>query len=145
MVAGSLMKLSCTSENKTKRLKWRHIGREPWPSGYGRRLTFQRSWVQILAPYTGWKFFHIYLLKKFVMFVWKDRKKRKRGQRWPIFLKKWRRILLWTSVLSGTEILSLQQNFEPTFGQIFKVRNGQHFNLLWIFVCGRRPKDLVIT
>ena len=36
--------------------------REPWSSGYRRRLMFQRSWVRILAPYTGWTFFHIYLL-----------------------------------------------------------------------------------
>ena len=28
-----------------------------WSSGYGRRLMFQRSWVQIPAPYTGWTFF----------------------------------------------------------------------------------------
>ena len=34
-------------------------GREPWSSGYGRRLMFQWSSVQIPAPYTGWTFFHI--------------------------------------------------------------------------------------
>ena len=28
--------------------------RETWSSGYGRRLTIQRSWVRIPAPYTGW-------------------------------------------------------------------------------------------
>ena len=32
-------------------------GREPWSSGYGMRLIFQRLWVRILAPYTGWTFF----------------------------------------------------------------------------------------
>ena len=32
-------------------------GREPWSSGYGKRLTFRRSWVRIPAPYTGWTFF----------------------------------------------------------------------------------------
>ena len=37
-------------------------GREPWSSGYGKRLTFLWSWVRIPAPYTGWAFFHIYLL-----------------------------------------------------------------------------------
>ena len=31
-----------------------YIGREPWSGGYGRRLTYQRSWVWILALYTGW-------------------------------------------------------------------------------------------
>ena len=25
-----------------------------WSSGYGRRLMFQRSWVRILVPDTGW-------------------------------------------------------------------------------------------
>ena len=34
-------------------------GREPWSSGYGRRLMFQMSWVRIPAPYTGWTYFHI--------------------------------------------------------------------------------------
>ena len=37
-------------------------GREPWSSGYGRRLTILRSWVRILVPYIGWTFFHIKLL-----------------------------------------------------------------------------------
>ena len=37
-------------------------GREPWSSGYGKILTFLRSWVRILAPYTAWTLFHIYLL-----------------------------------------------------------------------------------
>ena len=37
-----------------------HIrGREPWSSGYGRRLMFHRSWVWIPPLYTGWTFFHI--------------------------------------------------------------------------------------
>ena len=42
-------------------LKGKHapLGREPWSSGYGRRLTFQRSWVRIPALHTGWTFFHI--------------------------------------------------------------------------------------
>ena len=29
-------------------------GRERWSSGSGRRLMFQRSWVWLSAPYTGW-------------------------------------------------------------------------------------------
>ena len=29
-------------------------GWEPCSSGYGRRLKFDRAWVQIPAPYTGW-------------------------------------------------------------------------------------------
>ena len=30
---------------------------EPWSSGYGKRLNFQRLWVLLPAPYTGWTFF----------------------------------------------------------------------------------------
>ena len=30
---------------------------EPWSSGYGKRLMFQRSWVRFPAPYTDWTFF----------------------------------------------------------------------------------------
>ena len=33
------------------------VGREPWSSCYGKRLTFWRSWVWILVPYTWWTFF----------------------------------------------------------------------------------------
>jgi len=42
----------------------RYDKRDFWSSGYGRRLMFQRLQVRILAPYTGWRFFHIYLLQK---------------------------------------------------------------------------------
>ena len=35
----------------------RRWGRVPWSSGYGRRLMFRRSWVQIPAPVTGWTLF----------------------------------------------------------------------------------------
>ena len=35
-------------------LKFIKFGREPWSSGYVRRLMFQRSWVWIPAPDTGW-------------------------------------------------------------------------------------------
>ena len=37
------------------------LGREPWSSGYGRRLKFHRSRVQIPAPNTGWTW-HFYTL-----------------------------------------------------------------------------------
>ena len=36
-------------------------------SGYGRRLMFRRSWVQIPATYTGWTFSHMFVVK-IVMF-----------------------------------------------------------------------------
>ena len=62
------------------------IGWEPWSSGYGRRLIFQRSWVWIPALYTGWTFSLLFVIK-IVMFLWKDENKRKRGWDGP-FLKK---------------------------------------------------------
>ena len=34
--------------------------KEPWSSGYRRRLASKRSWVQIPVPDTGWTFFHIF-------------------------------------------------------------------------------------
>ena len=50
-------------DKKTFEMEEKHnFRREPWSSGYGWRLMFQRSWVRIPAPYTGWTFFHIYLL-----------------------------------------------------------------------------------
>ena len=53
------------------------LGREPWFSGYGSRLVFQRLWVWIPAPYTGWKFF-TFICVKTVMFVWKCKNKLKK-------------------------------------------------------------------
>ena len=35
------------------------LNQEPWSSGYGRKLMFWRSWVQIPEPYIGWTFFHV--------------------------------------------------------------------------------------
>ena len=50
-------------------LRQTFYGPEPRSSGYWRRLMFQRSWVRILASYTGWTFFHIWLF-------WKTKNKR---------------------------------------------------------------------
>ena len=59
----------------TSLLQFEQVPFKPWSSGKGKRLTFQRSWVRIPAPYTGWTFFpHIFVVKIVMMFVWKDRK-----------------------------------------------------------------------
>ena len=64
-------------------------GRESWSSGYRRRLMFQRSWVWILALYTGWTFFsHLFVVKIVMMCVWKDENKWKRDRVCPIFFIK---------------------------------------------------------
>ena len=55
------IKEDCILQNgfrSKKVLAWR----EPWSSGYGRRLMFRRWWVRIPSPYTGWTFFHFNLL-----------------------------------------------------------------------------------
>ena len=36
--------------------------REPWSSGYRGQLMFERLWVRIPAPYTGWTFGHFFPL-----------------------------------------------------------------------------------
>ena len=62
-----------------------NIGQDPWSSGYGRKLMFQRLWVQIPTQYTGLTFFHILFVVKIEMCVWKDENKRKRDRGWHIF------------------------------------------------------------
>ena len=61
------------------------VEREPWSSGYGRRLMFQSLWVRILAPYTGWAwhFSHLFVVIIVSMCVWKRENKWKRGRGWP--------------------------------------------------------------
>ena len=49
---------------------------------------FQRPWVRIPAQYTVWTFFTYVFVVKFVMCVFKDKNKWKRGHVWPIFFKK---------------------------------------------------------
>ena len=67
---------------------WGLNGLEPWSSGYGRRLTFQRSWVRIPAPDIGWTWLlrkkgkkeinkKAIELKKYE-FIVKERKRRKK-------------------------------------------------------------------
>ena len=50
--------------------------------------SFKRSWVQILSPDTGRPFFTL-ICFKFMLVVWKDRNKRKRGRRWPFKIRKY--------------------------------------------------------
>ena len=58
------LKMTFRALNRSKKVSslflqtnYLRFGREPWSSGYGKRLTFQRSWVRFPAPYTGWTFF----------------------------------------------------------------------------------------
>ena len=69
---------------------------------------FQRLWVWIRHHILDGHFFTYLFDVKFVMCVWKDKNKWKRGQGWPIFfLKKY--------VLGLRFILYLaRQNYEPT-------------------------------
>ena len=56
--------------------KQKFIGREPWSSGYGRRLISLRLWFQIQAPFTVWTFFHLPICCKICNVCLKRRKKR---------------------------------------------------------------------
>ena len=66
-----------------------NLGWEPWSSGYRKKLTFQRSWVRIPAPYTGWTFFTFICCKNCNDVCLKRPKiNEKRGRSWPIFFYK---------------------------------------------------------
>ena len=47
---------------KNRKTKKEKEGREQWSGGYGRRLPFRRSWVQIRASGTGWTIFYVGLV-----------------------------------------------------------------------------------
>ena len=60
------------------------FGREPWSSGYGRRLMFWWFRVQIAALYTGWTFFTLICCKNCnAVRLKKTKNKRKRGRDGP--------------------------------------------------------------
>ena len=63
------------------------LGREPWSSGYGRQLMFERSWVRILAPYTGWTFFTLICCKNCVVCLKRPKINEKEARVGPIFFK----------------------------------------------------------
>ena len=64
------------------------VGQEPWSSGYGRRLTFQRSWVWIPAPDTGWTwhFFTLICCKNYIVCLKRPKTNEKEAEVGP-FLK----------------------------------------------------------
>ena len=62
-------------------------GREPWSSGYGSRLTFQRSWVRIPAPDTGWTFFTLICCKNCIVCLKRPKINKKEAGVGPIFKK----------------------------------------------------------
>ena len=75
-VCGSMTNL-CSPCNK-----YTLYGRESWSSGYGKRLMFQRLWVQIPAPYTWWTFFTFFVLN-ILLFVWKAKNIQKEAGNCP--------------------------------------------------------------
>ena len=72
-------KLPDCQDSLTKhKLRLNSQGWEPWSSDYGKRLMSWRSWVRILAPYTGWTFFTLICCKIVLIFVWKRPKRNKK-------------------------------------------------------------------
>ena len=65
------------------------IGREPWPSGYGRRLTFERSWVRFPAQDTGWTwhFFTLICCKNCIVCLKRPKINEKEARVGPFFKK----------------------------------------------------------
>ena len=74
---------------KATRVGRRSCIKKNWSSGNGKRLTFQRSWVRIPAPYIGWTFF-TYICCKNCGYVCLKRPKinEKEAGVGPFFLKK---------------------------------------------------------
>ena len=63
----------------------RLLGREPWSSGNGRRLIFERPWLRI--EWMDMTFFHIDMLLKLYCLLEKTENKRKRGRVGQFFIK----------------------------------------------------------
>ena len=67
-------------------------GRELWSSGNGWCLMCKRSWVQILAPYTGWTFGHFFTSicckKLYCLFEKTESKNEKEAGVGPVLIKK---------------------------------------------------------
>ena len=82
-------------------------GRDPWSSGYGRRLTFQRSWVWIPGPYTGWTrhFFTLICCKNCIVCL--KRLKIKEKEAGLAHLKNWP-LIMWRKSLNAGQFKSLQ-------------------------------------
>ena len=59
------------------------LGREPWPSGYGRHLMMRGCGFESWCRRMDMKFFD--LLQKLYCLFEKTKNKRKRGWGWPIF------------------------------------------------------------
>ena len=73
-------------------------GQEPWFSGYEWRLMFQRLWVWILAPYTGWIFGHFFTCiccKNCIVCLKRPKIKRKEAGVGPFLLKKSLLLPIW--------------------------------------------------
>ena len=68
-------------------------GREPWSSGYGRRLMSKDRGFKSLHRILDGHFSHLFVVK-FVLFVWKDKNKRKSSRGWPFLYKKLTKYLL---------------------------------------------------
>ena len=98
------------------------IGREPWSSGYGRRLMFQRSWVWIPTQYTGWTIFHIPIWC--TKCVWKNENKWKEAGVGPFFIKMKQFILQSNKSfcsLIGLLFVFINNNRKVQFNNNFKI------------------------
>ena len=83
LLTGAVLMLNYVRLAYTKNIKI--FGREPWSSGYRRRLIIKRSRVQILAP--DGHFLTLICCKICIVCLKKTKNKRKRGWGWPIFEK----------------------------------------------------------
>ena len=113
------------------------LGREPWSSGYGKRLMFQMLWVRILAQYTGWTFFTYICCKNVMVFVWKDQKTIKEAGFGTFLIKNMSRLVL--SILLRPLICGQSYNLQlfhtyKKFQTIMSTLDKRFPNAFWALV-----------
>ena len=122
-------------------------GREPWSSGYERRLTFQRLRVLIAAPYTGWTFFTLICCKK-RNDVWLKRQKinDKIGLGWPIYKKNEQKI--WSNTkcinLVMLSFFKMGQSRPFIYFRPFLISIAVDTTELWPFSCDSLFRKIVL-
>ena len=102
------------------------IGWEPWSTGYGRWLMFERSRVWIPAPYTGWwwHFFTLICCKNCIVCLKRPKINKKRAILKKTFnlTKNWRNNIWSIKVGVATSVTRLQDYFS-TFGPMTSMKN----------------------
>ena len=89
MIVPKLIQLIPKKEKGNEGHKYK-LKKKSWSSGYWRQLMFERSWVQILAPYTGWTFFKLICCKNCIVCLKRQKINEKEAGVGPFLKSLWR-------------------------------------------------------